>query len=585
MICMSIRSFGWVQNPSSFKKLKKTVEIFSSNSKQYKLLKNTLIREMLTNFPDIQCSLQQKLDTNVEEFNYFELVGRNINKEGKKPKTRKQSVPNALIQISLESQSANTKEKKFTDDWSSDGFLRWAVSLNFVEHNIDNDMFKITEKGREFIEAKSELEMHKFLKKAFLSYPPATRVLEILNENDNVTKFFIGNRLGFKGEPSFTSYSEELMIDWIKESEDKKEEGKIRSDVEGSSDKYARMICGWLINIGFVKKQSSKYSSNIDNERKITGFLEYSITAKGSHALKQSKGNSSNSQQEKFIMWEFLAIKGVARDYTRTRRALILKYLEESLSFKNLLNHLKHKGFEESEEIIKNDIQGLNNIGIRINIKENTVKLLDKINDFKIPDINLALSNNDKQRLKLKEYFIQNTNLPVKFITLLDIAYDGQANRDFEIITTELFRDVYKLKAQHMGGTRKPDALIWTSQFGVIVDTKAYSKGYKKNISEADKMVRYVNENIERNKKSNPNEWWKSFDSSIPSNQYYYLWISSEFIGRFDEQLKETTSRTRTNGAALNVYQLLSGADLVQKNKLDSNNLPSYINNTEIKFV
>jgi len=136
-----------------------------------------------------------------------------------------------------------------------------------------------------------------------------------------------------------------------------------------------------------------------------------------------------------------------------------------------------------------------------------------------------------------------------------------------------------------MGGTRKPDALIWTSQFGVIVDTKAYSKGYKKNISEADKMVRYVNENIERNKKSNPNEWWKSFDSSIPSNQYYYLWISSEFIGRFDEQLKETTSRTRTNGAALNVYQLLSGADLVQKNKLDSNNLPSYINNTEIKFV
>src|SRR5699024_6403501 len=256
------------------------------------------------------------------------------------------------------------------------------------------------------------------------------------------------------------------------------------------------MICGWLINIGFVKKQSSKYSSNIDNERKITGFLEYSITAKGSHALKQSKGNSSNSQQEKFIMWEFLAIKGVARDYTRTKKALILKYLEESLSFKNLLNHLKHKGFEESEEIIKNDIQGLNNIGIRINIKENTVKLLDKINDFKIPDINLALSNNDKQRLKLKEYFIQNTNLLEKFINLLDIAYDAQANRDVEIISTEFIRDEYKLKAQYRCGNCNPHALIWTILFGVIVDIKTYCKGYKMKISATDKMFRYVNENI-----------------------------------------------------------------------------------------
>ena len=69
-------------------------------------------------------------------------------------------------------------------------------------------------------------------------------------------KFFIGNRLGFKDEPGFTSYSEELMLDWIKESENKKEELKIRSDVEGTADKYARMICGWLKKVGFVSQKS-----------------------------------------------------------------------------------------------------------------------------------------------------------------------------------------------------------------------------------------------------------------------------------------------------------------------------------------
>ena len=136
-----------------------------------------------------------------------------------------------------------------------------------------------------------------------------------------------------------------------------------------------------------------------------------------------------------------------------------------------------------------------------------------------------------------------------------------------------------------MGGTRKPDILIWTDKFGVIADTKAYSKGYKKNISEADKMVRYVNENTNRNKVDNTNEWWNSFDSRIPKDAYYFLWISSEFVGKFDEQLTETSSRTGRNGASINVYQLLRGADLVQKSKFNIHDLPNLMQNNEIKFI
>lgn len=582
---MTIRSFGWVQNPSDFKKLKQTVEIFSKNSKQYQLLKEILIKEKLHNFKDIQSSLQEKLNDGIEEFSYIELVGKNLGKDRKTPKSRKYSLPNALIQISLDSQSASTKNKHFTDEWSSDGFLRWAVSLNFVEQNRQTDIFKITSRGKQFIETQNEVEMNKVLREAFLSYPPATRVLEILNNNTEVTKFFIGNRLGFKDEPGFTSYSEELMLDWIKESENKKEELKIRSDVEGTADKYARMICGWLKKVGFVSQKSIQYNSLLEKNRKITGFSLYSITAKGSHALRQAQGNSSNSKREKFVMWEFLAVKGKGKYYTRTRRAYILKFLETSTSFKSLMNHLKHKGFEESEDIIKLDIEGLNNIGIRIDFKGNNIKLLDKINNFIIPDINLKLTVDEKERLELKEYFISNTRIPSKYITLLDLAYDGNANRDFEIVTAELFKDIFKLQSKHMGGTRKPDILIWTDKFGVIADTKAYSKGYKKNISEADKMVRYVNENTNRNKVDNTNEWWNSFDSRIPKDAYYFLWISSEFVGKFDEQLTETSSRTGRNGASINVYQLLRGADLVQKSKFNIHDLPNLMQNNEIKFI
>lgn len=582
---MTNRSFGWVQNPSNFKNLKKTVEIFDCNSNQYSLLREKLVEENLYHFKNIQKSLQKKLDNDNEVFTFSELVGRNLNVDGKKPKDRKYSVANALIQISLESQSSNTRGKKFTDEWSSEGFLRWAVSLNFVEYNRETDTFKITDKGKIFINTKTEEEMNQVLREALLSYPPATRVLEILDNNSNVTKFFIGNRLGFKDEPGFTSYSEDLMIEWIRESEDKEEEDKIRSNVEGTADKYARMICGWLKKVGFVNQKSSKYISNINENREITGFLLYSITGKGKHALNQIKGNSSNSKNTKFLLWEFLAVKGEGKDYIRTRRATILKFLENSTSFKNLMNHLKYQGFNESMEVIKNDIEGLNNIGIRIELNDTSVRLLDKINNFEIPKVNVNLTNKEQNNLKLKEFFISETNIPNKYITLLDLAYDGKANRDFEIITSELFREVYKLNTKHLGGKRKPDILIWSKEFGIIVDTKAYKKGYKKNISEEDKMVRYIDENIKRNKNDNPNEWWESFDKNITVDKYFYLWISSEFIGKFEEQLKSTAIRTNTNGASLNVYQLLMGGHLVQTEKLSVNNIPKYMNNSEIKFI
>ena len=70
---MTIRSFGWVQNPSDFKKLKQTVEIFSKNSKQYQLLKESLIKEKLHNFKDIQSSLQEKLNDGIEELSLIHI--------------------------------------------------------------------------------------------------------------------------------------------------------------------------------------------------------------------------------------------------------------------------------------------------------------------------------------------------------------------------------------------------------------------------------------------------------------------------------------------------------------------------------
>ena len=172
----------------------------------------------------------------------------------------------------------------------------------------------------------------------------------------------------------------------------------------------------------------------------------------------------------------------------------------------------------------------------------------------------------------------------MKYIELLDIAYDGKRNRDFEIVTMELFREVYRLNSKLLGGGRKPDGLIYTDDFGVIVDTKAYGEGYSKSINQADEMIRYIEDNKRRDEKRNPIKWWESFPSSISQNNFYFLWVSSKFVGKFQEQLAYTANETQTKGGAINVEQILIGADLIMQKMLDINTIPSFFENQEIIF-
>lgn len=581
-VIVKIRTYGWVQNPSSFKSLKKVVQIFDATSKHYSDLKNKLVPNFI-HFDEIKSSLLYKLNNSIEEFTYIDLVGRSIGVNGKAPKSRSNAVGDALIQISIIPQQAKKTGKYWTDNWTADGFLRWAVSLNFIEADRNTDTYRISPLGGIFSNTKDDSEEElEIIRGALLSYPPATQVLSILNEKEGFfTKFYIGDKLGFRGEKGFTSYNEDIMFEWLETAQTTEERKKIKADVEGTSDKYARGICNWLKNVGFVK--SATVYRQFKNGKK-DGFPGYAITAKGKHALNQVNGSSKNKARQKFIMWEFLATDGQNRDYIRTRRAFILKMLKTTKSFKVLEDKLKSKGFNDAPEIIKADIENLNYFGIRISMNGNTVELKDQFNDFEIPELNVTSTLKNAAIEAKKAKFLKTTGLPMKYIELLEIAYDGKRNRDFEFITSELFKNAYGLHSMHLGGGRKPDGIAFTENFGMIIDTKAYENGYSKNISQADEMIRYIEDNKRRDKLRNPNEWWEKFDSNIPADQFYYLWISSEFTGKFSEQLEYTSTQTNVLGGALNVEQLLYGAAKVKDGSLDVNTLPSYMRSEEIFF-
>lgn len=578
---MKNRTYGWVQNPSSFSSLKKVVQIFDNQSTHYNLLKNSLLDTIY--FEELRDSFYKKFHKGVESFSYIELVGTSKNKDGKSPKKRADAVADSLIQISITPQQTKNTGKTWTDNWTADGFLRWAVSLNFVEVDRESDVFSITKKGLRFSRTLDDSDEElSVLRTALLSYPPATQVLSLLaNSGEYCTKYYLGEKLGFRGEKGFTSYNEDIMFDWLG-SATKTEKKSIKSDIEGTSDKYARGICNWLKNVGLVDSQTVKRT--FDNGKK-DGFQGYKINARGLHALKQSQGSSKNTKLEKYVMWEFFATHGENREYIRTRRSYIVKFLQETQSFPLLLDKLKSKGFHDEREIIESDIEGLNYFGLRIDISDNKVILKDKVNDFFIPELEVTKELKNEQSEKRKAKLLKETDLPMKYIELLDIAYDGKRNRDFEIVTMELFKEVYKLHSKLLGGGRKPDGLIYGDNFGVIIDTKAYREGYSKSIKQADEMIRYIEDNKRRDKNRNPVKWWEHFPIDIPKDEFYFMWVSSKFIGKFQEQLNYTANETNTKGSALNVEQLLLGADLVSKGKLNVDTLPSYFKNIEIEFI
>lgn len=173
-------------------------------------------------------------------------------------------------------------KKPYTDDWTADGFLRWAVSLGFLDYDYSNDSCSITNLGIKFAKSKSQDDMPEILGYAYLSYPPVCRVLGLLEQFGHMTKFEIGSKLGFTDEEGFTSFPQNIWVQAYEETTDTDIKRNMRSDTEGSSDKYARMICGWLKEIGWVDKCPKTVTATLGGKTyKCEISSAFKITAAG----------------------------------------------------------------------------------------------------------------------------------------------------------------------------------------------------------------------------------------------------------------------------------------------------------------
>ncbi|OUO94488.1 restriction endonuclease FokI C-terminal domain-containing protein [Cloacibacillus sp. An23] len=548
------RAFGWVQDPSNLRSLCDVVAVFAPCSAKHREMVDSVIPRLVAE-QDGRGAFIEALRLRPLKLKYAHLVGTSFT-------PRSASRCNGIIQAAVKGQG-----RDFIVDWPADNFVRWAHCFGFIKYDYADDSFEITDSGLELVrargaeEALSEKEKE-LLINAALAYPPVVRVLSLLSETEDthLTKFEIGRQLGFIGEDGFTSMPQKVFVRSLANAE-ATERSTMKANWEGSSDKYARMIAKWLENLGLVMRVSKEVTVWL-GEKSYTDTIAHSyiITAPGITALRRSVGKSRHKRIAKNVCWEMLATKGADREYLRTRRALILKCLSESsrrVSDSKIINFLESNGFKENNNTVADDIRGLQNIGIAISVKDGKYLFDDVINDFVIPlPQSLAKSDFVETKERIRDKLL---HLPHEYLSLIDLAYDSKQNRLFEMKTLGLLTEECGYHGLHLGGSRKPDGIIYTDteryNYGVIIDTKAYSRGYNLPISQADEMERYIGENQTRDVKINPNKWWEYFPADV--EEFYFMFVSGHFIGNFRSQIERISRNKAINGTAIAVANLL----------------------------
>ena len=452
--------------------------------------------------------------------------------------------------------------KPYTDDWTADGYLRWAISIGFVEYNPEDDTCKISKLGIQFIYS-SGTGFKEVLGQAYLSYPPVCRILQLLANGEHLTKFEIGRNLGFTSEAGFTSFPQNIWAQAYQEHPE--ERAIIRNNYEGSSDKYARMICSWLNEIGWVNISGKQVVEQYGGKSySCTIAQAYTITALGRSNYKRAIGKSSSARVPKIVFMGMLSTKPVDKDYLRLRRALIIKYTEnEYRSLDDIKNYLNSQGLDESTDTIKDDLQGLINIGLNYVLKSGCYKLVDEIKGLVIQSSKCEKGDVSLIKDKIRPYL---NNVNQKYLLLVDLSLDGSSNLEFEIQTLDLLTNELNFNGCHLGGSRRPDGIIYYSANGLVIDNKAYSKGYALPRHHIDEMVRYLEENNKRDAGINPNEWWKEFDEGV--SHFNFAFISSFFTGQYVPRLQEIKNRTGVNGAVWDVENLLLVAEALKRGSL-----------------
>ena len=162
-ITVADRTFGWVQEAYTLENLKKVVSAFVPDSAINRSLRMDKIPRLISE-KDGRDEFIQELSGNEISIPYPHLKGKGT----PVGYTRSNAPCSGIIQAVLPGQ-----RKEYQSDWPADSFLRWAVSIGFLDYSRKEDVCSLSALGRLYAVAPAGSEEEAFaLKNAFLSERP-----------------------------------------------------------------------------------------------------------------------------------------------------------------------------------------------------------------------------------------------------------------------------------------------------------------------------------------------------------------------------------------------------------------------------
>lgn len=433
--------------------------------------------------------------------------------------------------------------------WAVDGFIRAAHSLQLLEYSREDDTFAPTKQAFSILssirtrrrtligEETAEPDPRNIdtFKEVMLMNPQAVRLLSLLNENpQGLTKYEIGERFGFVGEPGFSHITQEL---------------RIRSgdpNAEGSADKYARTYFRWLEQMGWAESRHKFIT--VDNERR--SYQAYYITYEGRQAKRRAEG------LPKYVVYESLAsrknpfwrrerrIRTTLIEILSSRRPMHLDEISGALT--DRLNE------RFSKKAIKLEIEGLVNFGLTVSKARSTHKLLDRIilDIPYLPPTGPAIpETRPTEQIRWKP-----EHLSEDLLETLNIAFDSSRWTEFEDKVLSIFEQMgYSCKSlgHHTPIREKPDIISYYldprgifDRYAIIIDTKAYRRPYTIPSSARRAMVSYINDNAE-----------DIVRNLVPKIKFSF--VSGRFGGNILKKLLRIQSETRVMGSCVTAETLL----------------------------
>lgn len=547
------RTFGWVQDPGDLTKLRRAVEVFCRGAKTHTELCTDLIPRLIA-ARDGRDSFLQAMQREPLRLSYRELVGTAFSPRGN-------SRCNGIMQAALPGQ-----KRAFSLDWPADNFVRWAHALGFVEWNADDDDFAATDAGVALSKTTpgSDAEYRRFAD-GLLSYPPAVRVIGLLADagaiaEGGLTKFDIGKHLGFQGEQGFTTISRDFFVKEYSLAESADMRKKMKQNWEGTADKYARMICGWLMKLKYPWARRERREFGKSEDGKFACRLDaFTLTATGFEERKKTTGASSMKRSRKRVPLQMLCTKGAGRALLRARRARILDAIQRrAASIAQIQAMLAAHHVEASEAAIAGDLRGLENIGLAIEERQGRFRCRDKIVDLTIaqppaPDEPSGAIQMMKEQCAGALRFISHN-----FLVLIDMGFDKRRSKLFEIKIAELLIEHCGFRGRWLGGQSRPDVIVYDEAAGAVIDAKSYQHGFSLSANERDKMLRYL---TDAKRQVRSAAWWRSFPPEV--TRFIFLFVSGKFTGNVRAQLRALGELAGTGGAAVTAPALLLFAEQI----------------------